>query len=108
MIVQLRGGGAVLNDEGAVGVRNVQTGGGQQLSEQGVELVWILVGPQRKARGAPNEFKRLRKCLDNVHAVEAIPWAGKAGQFISLLDGGEFFVVHRGVAYCMAAGFDKW
>ena len=78
MIVQLRGGGAVLNDEGAVGVRNVQTGGGQQLGEQGVELVRILVGPQCESCSAPNELKRLRKRLDNVHAVEAIPWTGKA------------------------------
>jgi hypothetical protein len=63
----------VLNDQGAIGVRDIQAGGREQFGEKWIELFWVLVGPKGEASGAPNEFKRLCECLDNVHAIKAIP-----------------------------------
>lgn len=71
MHVQCRRGEPVQNFQHAR-VTDKLSGGGHELRVEGVELVWVRIGPEGETGGAADDFKRLVKGAHDVGSTETL------------------------------------
>ncbi len=76
---------------------DVDRGGRHQLGIQGVELIGILIRPQREPGGATDHIERMLKCRHHVHPGKPVFLTLKSGGVSLLNHLKRFIFVHAAI-----------